>query len=234
MKKHTRIMIATSIALFTSFQAKAAIIDSYFGWNYVNAEVDLGNGNGPINPDALTLNSISYEGDSGNQTLAMPDFFGNGRAELPDGIGQIDNPTYTTATGGDGETTRTIGTTLPIDWIPAGVTTSWNAVYDFSTIRITGITVLGVDGAMYSSAPYVIGLIPAGSGTELDSAFTGLQGDIYDPTNVRTFYATDFVYPAYAFGDFTFSAAVVPVPAAVWLFGSGLLGLAGIARRHRR
>lgn len=29
-------------------------------------------------------------------------------------------------------------------------------------------------------------------------------------------------------------AAVVPVPAAVWLFGSGLLGLAGIARRRRQ
>lgn len=28
--------------------------------------------------------------------------------------------------------------------------------------------------------------------------------------------------------------AVVPVPAAAWLFGSGLLGLAGIARRKRR
>ena len=27
--------------------------------------------------------------------------------------------------------------------------------------------------------------------------------------------------------------AVVPVPAAVWLFGSGLLGLVGIARRKK-
>ncbi len=35
-------------------------------------------------------------------------------------------------------------------------------------------------------------------------------------------------------GDGTFTnpgAAVVPVPAAVWLFGSGLLGLVGVARR---
>ena len=30
-----------------------------------------------------------------------------------------------------------------------------------------------------------------------------------------------------------FSASVVPVPAAVWLFGSGLLGLIGIARRKK-
>jgi hypothetical protein len=29
------------------------------------------------------------------------------------------------------------------------------------------------------------------------------------------------------------SASVVPVPAAVWLFGSGLLGLIGMARRKK-
>jgi hypothetical protein len=28
-------------------------------------------------------------------------------------------------------------------------------------------------------------------------------------------------------------SAVVPVPAAVWLFGSGLLGLVGIAKRKK-
>lgn len=33
----------------------------------------------------------------------------------------------------------------------------------------------------------------------------------------------------FAYGDFSFTP--VPVPAAVWLFGSGLLGLVGIARR---
>ena len=36
-----------------------------------------------------------------------------------------------------------------------------------------------------------------------------------------------------ALGKLTTSMAVVPVPAAVWLFGSGLLGLIGIARRKR-
>jgi len=40
------------------------------------------------------------------------------------------------------------------------------------------------------------------------------------------------------FGPFTYhavkwEASVVPIPAAVWLFGSGLLGLIGIARRKK-
>lgn len=33
--------------------------------------------------------------------------------------------------------------------------------------------------------------------------------------------------------DLTFTPAAVPVPAAAWLFGSGLLGLLGIARKRR-
>ena len=34
-------------------------------------------------------------------------------------------------------------------------------------------------------------------------------------------------------GEFVFSSTVVPVPATVWLFGSGLLGLIGIAMRKK-
>jgi hypothetical protein len=41
----------------------------------------------------------------------------------------------------------------------------------------------------------------------------------------------DFIAPSHSIYVETTSA--VPVPAAVWLFGSGLMGLAGLARRKK-
>ncbi len=234
MKKYKHILIAAaSTALFASFQAKAAIIDSYFGWNYVWSEVYDGT-RPPYSLYGLALNSITYEGGSGLQTLAMSDFLGNGVPSLTDVAGLVNNPTY--STGGDGETTRTFAATLPIDWIAAGETTPWNRVYDFPTIGISSISVVGgVNAGLTSASPYVVGLIPANSGTELNSSLSGEQGDIYDLTRMQTFTADGFTYPGYANGGLVFSAAaVVPVPAAVWLFASDLLGLAGIAKRRRR
>lgn len=40
--------------------------------------------------------------------------------------------------------------------------------------------------------------------------------------------------PVNATGEEVFLVRAVPLPAALWLFGSGLLGLIGIARRHGR
>jgi hypothetical protein len=52
-------------------------------------------------------------------------------------------------------------------------------------------------------------------------------GFIHDLSNGRTVVNLDSKIGTYLVRDTT----VVPVPAAVWLFGSGLLGLVGIARR---
>ncbi len=44
----------------------------------------------------------------------------------------------------------------------------------------------------------------------------------------------DSFYTLYVTGSWTsYTVSAVPVPAAVWLFGSGLLGLVGVARRRR-
>ena len=64
-----------------------------------------------------------------------------------------------------------------------------------------------------------------------------LLGSINTP-NVLASDTGDFVaiYGRYAttFDDFSFSGTtVVPIPGAIWLFGSGLIGLIGVARRKR-
>ena len=87
------------------------------------------------------------------------------------------------------------------------------------------------------------------SSTDPDLAlFTNVQPFLYwSGTELRTdiawyFYFgngsqyTDFKYPyrGYAWAVRPGDVAAVPVPAAVWLFGSGLLGLIGVARRKKK
>ena len=45
--------------------------------------------------------------------------------------------------------------------------------------------------------------------------------------------STDFNGSGVFYDNLNFDRVVVPVPAAVWLFGSGLLGLVGVARRRK-
>jgi len=84
------------------------------------------------------------------------------------------------------------------------------------------------------------GLLTIISGTVIDGI--GPAGFVYSGTNpnlftsdaTETFIGTEDNYNSQIFGTWnTFTLTPVPVPAAVWLFGSGLLGLVGVARRKR-
>ncbi len=84
------------------------------------------------------------------------------------------------------------------------------------------------------------GLLTIVNGTVIDG--NGPAGFVYAGTNpqlftsdaTETFIGTQSDYSTNIFGTWnTFNLTPVPVPAAVWLFGSGLLGLAGVARRKR-
>ncbi len=63
----------------------------------------------------------------------------------------------------------------------------------------------------------------------------GSSADLIDLTsfiNVTRIEMYDITDPAgIGYDDFTFDVANVPIPSAVWLFGSGLIGLVGFARR---
>ena len=60
-----------------------------------------------------------------------------------------------------------------------------------------------------------------------EGAFRGISRDTFDIAAFRV--SNGFV----VLDDLTFHAAV-PVPAALWLFGSGLLGLVAVAKRKVR
>lgn len=222
------------ISVVAATHANSEIIDSYFGWNYVGSFVYTQPPGFPISPiplPELFLNDITYIGESG--TNIQPVNFGGGSMPDGEGLGMVGDPTYTMdMVLGDGESTRTMGTTMPIDWIPAGTMTPWGSTYAFPTIGLTGISAQGVPGILSVPGQYVIGLIPFGANTELDSSLGGLQSHIYDAGRIVSF-EPDPTTGIFGDGQFIFSAAsaVVPVPAAIWLFASGIIGLIGAARR---
>ena len=92
--------------------------------------------------------------------------------------------------------------------------------------RTTGaLTLLGGDGSVNDSG------LTYDSDLNLywDIDFSGNLFS-YDPdTLTRTVHLTGLGN----FDGLTYATSIVPVPAAVWLFGSGLIGLIGIARRKK-
>lgn len=250
LSRRTRVFSAALISLSLSAPAHSVVIDSFFGMNFVE-------GAGPAAGFVFELDllSITYAGGGGATfTTAMPVFPGNmldnplarPRTGLPDYSGLVDAPTYTTRPivggqpTGDGETTRTIGETVPINWDTSG---------GFPMIGISSITaeVSATSGlwelTFPNDTPYKVGLIPPGATNELDSLLFAPFGDIYDdlagvPGNPVGTAVVSAAPPGFeswigtASGDFIFAAAApVPLPAAFWLFGSGLMGLLGMARR---
>ncbi len=72
------------------------------------------------------------------------------------------------------------------------------------------------------------GWVKESDGTTATPSFSGLWDDVYT-SEVRILATRGSVA-----GIDNYKASVVPVPAAAWLFGSGLLGLVGLARRQQR
>jgi hypothetical protein len=99
---------------------------------------------------------------------------------------------------------------------------------DFSGWDVTwnGIPLIPMTGGAWDGNPSGVANVTCGSDYTLGDTFV-LNYSATVPNNDPSGFG-NVKYQLYLEGT------VVPVPAAVWLFGSGLLGLAGIARRKKK
>ncbi len=150
--------------------------------------------------------------------------------ENPAGIGPPLTTSVTFSRGGNGETTRTFGAPVAIDWVPAGTATPWGTL-PFPSISIISIQTvlygfydpfaeqpndfLRTPDAIPESATifrerfgYVLGLIPLGPNTELSSDLIAPQGDIYRNPAVIFFTGTNEISTAFSASVFAVHVAI--------------------------
>jgi len=126
----------------------------------------------------------------------------------------------------------------------------FNLAYDPSILNVNSVS---IDGAFWTFVN-VLGTIDNVLGTlsevqVSDFSFPGISGDFIVATiefhavglgtsnlTLTNSVGNPWAYDGSPITPLSFvsgSVTVVPIPAAVWLFGSGLLGLVGVARRKK-
>lgn len=212
-----------------SMDAPAACIGDCAGWdNEFSAHT---NSNEFSYGDALISDADVLNGDGAASTIGEVNVldgtgFASGSNTMTSSQFSIDtagtsidfsfqsDPLLNTVLGSNGQTAASLNFSITLtdsndqkvfEWLPDGDVGS------------------GIDGGTESSDPFSLNTGIAGTST-------------YDPSQNQFAAVTGGL----AKGDYNLNismgsqvnAAVVPVPAAVWLFGSGLLGLVGVARRR--
>jgi hypothetical protein len=111
-------------------------------------------------------------------------------------------------------------TTIPSD----AITGSGGTLNLFSAVPLGGIDlIIDIGGWTFNLDTFSIDIQNA---DELWLSGSGMvSGNGYTPTQAN------WSFSAVSRTNYGMTVTAVPIPAALWLFGSGLLGLAGIARR---
>lgn len=197
-------MAATLLMLFFSAQARAVAIDT-LSVAQVTFDIDLAISGPGI--DASFTQPVNP-----NAVIQMGVYQG-----LPSGIigmssGFSSATIYTSGAAGAPAPSGTVDVPVP-----------GNIVVDLSSLRAS-ISILGL--ASYDFELWPVTLPPTmGSYNSATGAYS-LSWDV----DIMVGGSSKGIASIILEGGVT----VVPVPAAVWLFGSGLLGLVGVARRRQR
>lgn len=183
----------------------------------------IGNGTGctttGCNPGSLVLGNMLFDwnGNIGIPVSIVLDASGM-FAYAQGGVYNVSDTITGASPGGVLPASNSTKTSLQIGLVPIA-TTTWN-----TTSTCTAI--LGTDGKPTGNCMGVnpSGVLPLiantiGGTPMIDGPFYGFNANF----DIQTLHL-----------DSVQSTTVVPVPAAVWLFGSGLLGLVGIARRKKK
>ena len=220
-----KLALAAALAATLSTGAQAVMVES----DLSNAGLWIATNN-KFNGEALKFNDGVAEGNFavGGDTVTGLTFTGLGifnggpdvrvNFDLSGGMRQGDN--------GVGGTMFTAGT-ITID-VDAGEGYQQYQIIDVAAEGDLPF-LSGQDGHLVSGSQITAGLVVDDAG---NGSFTAWNGGFFDPTwNNALSVMTFFGGAAGLFVDGTVSA--VPVPAAAWLFGSALVGLAGIGRKRK-
>jgi len=135
---------------------------------------------------------------------------------------------------------------LPIMALPNPILKSGSLAAGFSDAGGSGgatLDVLNWDGLIDGAAGLELfsGSFSCGGGPGCNGSIAPVSaGPVNHPGGVNTDIGINVVFSLTAGDSATFDTRFevlpvpVPVPAAVWLFGSGLIGLAGVARRRKQ
>ena len=160
--------------------------------------------------------SVSIVLDASGMLANLPAAIGGGPSSTVTGVGALP------ATDGTNFGTAKVPLSLPLGPAPAATTT-----------MNTGTGCSGLTLATQVNA-YTITTNMANLGTcTTGMSDDGIGGSPMVSTAFSSFNA-NFDILSVHYDGFVPTPAAVPVPAAVWLFGSGLLGLVGIARRKKK
>ena len=249
---------ASLVQAGTIIQCGAALCSSDFNIMFNDQDAgggeliyDAETGNIVLNtdPDSITGNNVMIQDGSviwamgDGSTISVDELYGNADPILGFGIGA--------STAGVGGSTFSFTFNLPIA-LEGTIFANSSVSYSLSSLSDAGAQVAPVGSNIVTALEVdtsVGGKDTLNKGVDVGDTFFFLGGP--DIQSSSTFTASNSFTGDLAYDlmivkiDFSLSAdstvgisgfvqqVVVPIPAAVWLFGSGLLGLVGIARRKK-